>query len=117
MLASRKLRKVYPYIPAFIFIFKPFPDMGKVFETFVAQQLNAKYYWREKDREIDFILKENGEIVPVEVKSEEVKNLDIISYFMGKFKVKKARLFYNGETRKTENIENINFLDLALGTY
>ncbi len=118
MLASRKLRKVYPYIPAFIFIFKPFPDMGKVFETFVAQQLNAKYYWREKDREIDFILKENGEIVPVEVKSEEeVKNLDTISYFMEKFKVKKARLFYNGETRKTENIEAINFLDLALDTY
>jgi predicted AAA+ superfamily ATPase len=118
MLASRKLRKVYPYIPAFIFIFKPFPDMGKVFETFVAQQLNTKYYWREKDREIDFILKENGEIVPVEVKSEEeVKNLDTISYFMEKFEVKKARLFYNGETRKTENIEAINFLDLALGTY
>jgi predicted AAA+ superfamily ATPase len=118
MLASRKLRKVYPYIPAFIFIFKPFPDMGKVFETFVSQQLNAKYYWREKDREIDFILKENGEIVPVEVKSEEeVKNLDTISYFMEKFKVKKARLFYNGETRKTENIEAINFLDLALGIH
>jgi predicted AAA+ superfamily ATPase len=72
----------------------------------------------KKDREIDFILKENGEIVPVEVKSEEeVKNIDTISYFMKKFKVKKARLFYNGETRKTENIEAINFLDLALGTY
>jgi len=118
MLASRKLRKVYPYIPAFIFIFKPFPDMGKVFETFVAQQLNAKYYWRGKDREIDFILKENREIVSVEVRSEEeFKNLDTISYFMEKFKVKKARLFYNGETRKTENIEAINFLDLALGIH
>jgi predicted AAA+ superfamily ATPase len=118
MLASRKLRKVYPYIPAFIFIFRPFPDIGKVFETFLAQQLNTKYYCREKDREIDFILKENGEIVPVEVKSEEeVKSIDTISYFMGKFKVNKAKFFYNGETRKIENIEAINFLDLALGTY
>ncbi|WP_157438782.1 DUF4143 domain-containing protein, partial [Acidiplasma aeolicum] len=37
----------------------------KLIENFVMQELDSKYYFRDKNYEIDFILK-NGNIIPVE---------------------------------------------------
>ncbi|WP_061951487.1 DUF4143 domain-containing protein [Acidiplasma cupricumulans] len=48
----------------------------KLIENFVMQELDSKYYFRDKNYEIDFILK-NGNIIPVEVKyrnNVEIKN-------------------------------------------
>ncbi len=77
--ASRKMKKVYFYNSSFSYNYKNIMDYnyyGKLIENFVMQELDAKYYFRDKSYEIDFILK-NGNIIPVEVKyrnNVETKN-------------------------------------------
>ena len=77
--ASRKMKKVYFYNSAFVYNYKNIMDYSyyeKLIENFVMQELDSKYYFRDKNYEIDFILK-NGNIIPVEVKyrnNVEIKN-------------------------------------------
>ena len=68
--ASRKMKKVYFYNSSFLYNYKNILDnsyYGKLIENFVMQELDARYYFRDKSYEIDFILK-NDKIIPVEVK-------------------------------------------------
>ena len=70
--ASRKLKKVYPYLPAFyssLLSVNENVDMGKVFEAAVLNSLQPEYYYRSGQTEIDFVLEFNGRVVPIEVKS------------------------------------------------
>jgi predicted AAA+ superfamily ATPase len=70
--ASRKLKKVYPYLPAFYSSLLPVNenyDMGKVYEAAVMNSLQPEYYYRSGQTEIDFVLKFKGRVVPIEVKS------------------------------------------------
>ncbi len=70
--ASRKLKKVFPYLPAFYMSLLPLTeryDTGKVFENIVLNSVQLEYYYRNGPTEIDFVLKINGRIVPIEVKS------------------------------------------------
>ncbi|MFG1391209.1 ATP-binding protein [Acidiplasma aeolicum] len=77
--ASRKMKKVYFYNSSFLYNYKNIMDYnyyGKLIENFVMQELDAKYYFKDKSYEIDFILK-NDNIIPVEVKyrnNVETKN-------------------------------------------
>ncbi len=98
--SSRKLRKYYPVHPCFSLAFNC-EDKGKFIENLVLFLTKAKYYWREKEKEVDFVL-EN--ITPVEVKfKKEIKRQDFkyLEYFMKKFKCKKALMISkNTETKK-----------------
>ncbi len=89
--ASRKLRRVYPYHPSLIQgIFKEV-DESKLVECFARSHLDAEFYWRKGEKEVDFIF--NG--MPVEVKYREgMKNeyLKNLAEFMGKFKVRQGYL-------------------------
>ena len=76
--SSRKLKKFYPATPSLIFSFsrETFErNFGAVLETYVANVLDAHYYFREGKKEIDIILK-NGTMLPVEVK-ENVSERDV----------------------------------------
>ena len=86
---SRKLKKYYPIHPCFSLAYD-FDEKGKIIENLVLFLTKAKYYWREKDKEVDFILKNN---IPLEVKFKKgIKKQDLkhIEYLMRKFKCKKA---------------------------
>jgi predicted AAA+ superfamily ATPase len=72
MATSRKLKRAYPYNVAFARIFVSEDNLGKVIETLILQELDAKYYFRDNSTEIDFILK-NGKIMPLEVKYGKVE--------------------------------------------
>ena len=70
--ASRKLKKVYPYLPAFytsLLSLTERQDAAKVFENIVLNSVQLEYYYRSGSTEIDFVLKINGRTVPIEVKS------------------------------------------------
>lgn len=84
-------------------------DRGKIFENFVfrqildSQPLFGVWFWRtETGAEVDFILQEKGEILPIEVKSGKIevgivgKNL---LAFLIKYKAKKAVIVHWGEER------------------
>ena len=66
---SRKMKKAYPSSTGFAYSFLREPDSGKVFETFIMQSLQAGSYFRKGGDEIDFILRDNERVTPIEVKS------------------------------------------------
>jgi len=62
---------------------------GKVFETFVVNELNAEFFWRDTYKnEVDIILK-NKEITPIEIKVSNIETKPL-NLFMNKFKLKKG---------------------------
>jgi predicted AAA+ superfamily ATPase len=79
---SRKLSKVYAYHPCLTLPFDV-PE-EKFAENLVLSELGAKHYWREKEKEIDFL----KEFTPVEVKfkskitKEDIKH---VVYFTKKY--------------------------------
>jgi len=60
--ASRKLSRLYAYHPCLLLPFDV--DEEKFAENLVLFELGAKYYWRDKEKEIDFL----KDSTPVEVK-------------------------------------------------
>ncbi len=68
---SRKNRKAYPASTAMTYAFlgaRPDgTDLGRVVETAVLTELNARYFWRERNAEVDLLAGERGEVA-VEVK-------------------------------------------------
>jgi len=80
--ASRKLSRVYAYHPCLLIPFDV-PE-EKFAENLVLFELDAKYYWRDKDKEIDFL---KGS-TPVEVKFKtKITKEDTrwIDYFLQKY--------------------------------
>ena len=79
---SRKLSRVYPYHPCLTLPFDA-PE-EKFAENLVLFELGAKHYWREKEKEIDFL----KEFTPVEVKfKSKIAKEDVrhIAYFTKKY--------------------------------
>lgn len=87
--------------------------MGSVFETSVFSELvkkhgkEAVYYWRTKDKkEIDFILKDRKETLPIEVKLrfEQFKPA-AITYFMTQYKAHNYKVIgLNGAPRDKRQV-------------
>ncbi|MEW5897058.1 MAG: DUF4143 domain-containing protein [Nanoarchaeota archaeon] len=96
--ASKKLQRVYPYHWGLIFTI----NGENIYESFVASTIDAEYYWRDKDKEIDFIIIKRNKIIPIEVKSANVKKNDLnnLVYFCNKNKIREAFLIYDGEYTK-----------------
>lgn len=72
LIASRKMKKVYPATTSFIFsradIFSNVNFSETALETFVVNELDTKYYYRKND-EVDILYKDGKKIVPIEVKN------------------------------------------------
>ncbi|MFA7365089.1 MAG: ATP-binding protein [Patescibacteria group bacterium] len=72
--------------------------IGSVFETSIFSELTKKYgqgsvyYWRTKDKkEIDFIIREKNNILPIEVKLNFARiNNSSIDYFLKEYKTSEA---------------------------
>ncbi len=112
---SRKMKKVYPYDISLSFSLYPELERGKIIESVVSKFY--KNYWREKEKEIDFI-RRNGKLIPIEVKSKKdiTKNdLRNLIYFTKRYGLKEGWLIYNGENKRKEigktNINIINIID------
>jgi hypothetical protein len=72
---SRKMRKAYLTNTAFALACERTPGedvYGKLLENLVLQELDAEYYFRMKNTEIDFIAKKDGKMTPIEVKYGKV---------------------------------------------
>jgi predicted AAA+ superfamily ATPase len=90
LVASRKFKKVYPSATSLIFayssLFYEKEFFGKVLETYVANALNANFYFRKNLKEVDLILEREGKLLPVEIKevveSEDIKKFARILKFL-----------------------------------
>ena len=93
----------------------------KIFESLIFSSLDGNYYWRDLDKEIDFIQFNKKEILPIEIKNKENLNerdFSTLKLFMQKFNLKKAILIYLGKkkvrTDENKKIELISFWDFLL---
>ncbi|MGC8911876.1 MAG: ATP-binding protein [Nitrososphaeria archaeon] len=115
LVVSRKLRKVYPYHWSLIYSLfnREEVETGKFYECVVASLLDAKYYWRDGDKEIDFII---GKL-PIEVKALRKVydwNLKNLKYVMKKFKMNEGVLVYLGtEFEEVNWIKVVPFFDIC----
>lgn len=100
--SSRKFKKIYPYHPCFCYGI----DESKLIENLIVSILDAKYYWREKEKEVDIIQHK----IPIEVKykntiaNDDLKN---IIYFMQKFKQLKGIMITKASEEKRGSIKLI----------
>lgn len=114
---ERRLKRYYPTIVNPHLIKNNF---SKVFETSIMLQLGADYFWRDSSKnEVDAILVKgpmDKEIVPVEIKSGEIKlkHLKPIYKFMKEFKIKKAIIISYDTEKKINGIEVIPFYKYLL---
>jgi predicted AAA+ superfamily ATPase len=92
LVSSRKMRKAYIANTAISFAlvenFYSSVFLEKIAENFAIIETDAKNYYRNK-YEVDIILREGGEIIPVEVKYGKVE-IDSILRFLSEFKLKNA---------------------------
>jgi predicted AAA+ superfamily ATPase len=90
--SSRKHRKAYPVSSAMTFAFKgndiDESDLGRVIEIAIMNEINARYYWRHRGKEVDFVLGKKGETA-VEVKYGKGTKLHFEQY-KKVFKLKNA---------------------------
>ncbi len=106
--ASRKGKKIYPYNPAFCFIYLlEGAKFEKVLETAVAAFLGAEYYYRNRF-EVDFVLKRDGQIIPVEVKSGKAEPSQI-EKFLRKFKAKQGFVITEDYETEWDKIKAVPF--------
>ena len=105
---TRKMQRIYPFHWSLGFGWNGLIN----FETIIATSIDAKFYWRKNEKEIDFLDVKDG-ILPIEAKeSMSISRGDMkhLVYFMKKFGVKKCALIYNGE----EGLERYDSMEIRL---
>ena len=94
--SSRKLKRVYPY--HFCQVSNEDVEEPKLWECVAASLLDAKTYWREGEKEVDFVV--DG--APVEVKwkkSIPVADYGHLDYFLKKYGVRTGYMVSKSESR------------------
>ena len=100
---SRKLQKTYAYWWTLAYCYTNNQD--RMMENIVASSMDAKYYWRKNNKEIDFLKLDGKKIQPIEVKNKQevTKNqLRNMKYFLEKYNIKEGQIVYKG-IEKTED--------------
>ncbi len=97
---SRKIPKVYPYHPSLSYAYYDDISEDAVIENIVMNELQVEHYFRERDKEVDFILLEHGKIIPVEVKNKkkiERRDIKSLLWFLKSYNLKDAWVIYPGD--------------------
>lgn len=79
-------------------------EWGRIFESGVGAYLVSQafvnrfevFYWRDRNEEVDFILRKQGKIVAVEVKSNAEKNTSGLEAFKNKFRPSRSLVVGDG---------------------
>ncbi|MBI1837523.1 MAG: ATP-binding protein [Flavobacteriia bacterium] len=93
------------------------PNKGAIFETFVVTEFVKQrtnlglpinlFYWRDKTgHEIDLIIDEENELIPIEIKSGQTINSDFfknIDYYSRLSNSSKSYLIYNGDQSQSRS--------------
>ena len=109
---QRKLKKFYSTLTNPLLVGQNFP---KLFEQFVAVQLNAEFFWRDVFKnEVDIVL--HDPLTAIEVKSGEVRerDLDSLKKFRELFKPKNAFVISYDVEKEIEGIKIVPFYKYLL---
>lgn len=95
----------------FILLNSPYQFKGALAENYVLQQLKVNYdtirYFSAKYGEIDFIVQEGAEIVPIEVKAGKDRNAATFKRYITEHQPKNAVRFSQRGYQQTENFTNV----------
>ena len=98
---AKKLKKYYPTIPALGFIYGDEDVKSKIFENLIVLQTGANFFWRDSYKnEVDIVLDNEKNIIPIEVKYGEIKNIEGLTKFMESFNVKEGFVISRDEERE-----------------
>ena len=83
---------------------------GRIFESSIGAWLVSQafvhrfevFYWRERDQEVDFILRKKGIVIAIEVKSNGEKNTKGLNSFKERFNPKAAFIVGDGGISPTD---------------
>mgnify|MGYP000066599702 FL=1 len=111
--SEKKMKRIYLSNTCFLSVLssEKKPALGGLFETLFANWLNARFFFRSPQKdEVDFILYDRKNVLPVEVKIRErlsKKDLRPMKKFMTRFKCRQALLIAKNDDRieKEENRE------------
>ncbi|PIN74445.1 hypothetical protein COV18_07375 [Candidatus Woesearchaeota archaeon CG10_big_fil_rev_8_21_14_0_10_37_12] len=109
--SSRKLQRIYPYWWSLSVPYCTNED--KLFETIVGSCINAKFYWRDAGKEIDFLVVNNKKIIPIEAKNKKEipsRELKHLQYFMQKYSLKQSYVICRESNQ--EPLKNIQIIQL-----
>lgn len=111
-ISERKLKKAYLGSTNFIYGYHPgkFTDpqsLGRIMENLLVVNSDAKFFWRERNYEVDLILKDN---TPLELKyKNRISDDDIkpVMKFCDKYKLKRALILTRDllDSTKREDVE------------
>ncbi len=104
LITSRKLQKVYPYHWSLVFGLYREIEKGRLLECVASSLLEAKFYWREKGKEVDFILKD-GDITPVEVRA--TAEISGLAKLLRVLKVNKWVFLHDGRNREVRRLNGV----------
>jgi len=122
---ERRQRKIYAQSSNFLSVIwgedhlgeKFSSNLGRIVETYVAYLLKWKFgevfFWRERGKEIDFVVKHQGGILPIEVKYQtkiSASDLDFLVRLTAKKKIKKSVVL----TRGLEEVRRIDGQEIFL---
>jgi len=110
--ASRKNRKGYPCHPSLCTT----QDPTRVMETLVMSETGARFYWRLRSLEVDFVLR-NGRTVPVEVKyGQEIRRQDLrgLRAFCRRFGLERGLVITREEVGRLDGLELVPMLQFIL---
>jgi len=97
--SEKKKKKFYPAMTALSNLFNA--EKGKVIETVVLQNSDFKFFYRQGNKEIDFI--KAKPLTPIETKSKNMKDAKInILDFMNKFKTKSGIIITEDKEEEIE---------------
>ncbi len=110
--SSRKLKKYYLAHPSLSLALSA-SHQGKVIENLVASETTAGYYWREGNKEVDFVASTDDAIEVKYANEISAKDLAGLIAFMHAFKAEKARVITD-DKEGTQTIEGkkITFIPL-----
>ena len=111
---QKRFKKYYPTIISPEIVDVP-ESFGKIFETFIINQLNGDFFWRDTFKhEVDLILLEP--LTAIEIKSGKISEQDLNSLhnYIKKFKPKETLILSYNIKNKIDNIQIIPFYEYLL---
>ena len=89
-----------------IFIYGDEDVKSKIFENLIVLQTGANFFWRDSYKnEVDIVLDNDNNIIPIEVKYGEIKNIEGLTKFMKSFNVKEGFVISRDEEME-QKIDN-----------
>ncbi len=102
---QKRAKKYYPTIILPLLAEKS-DFFGKVFETFLVMQLEAEYFWRDGNVEVDIIKITDESLLPIEIKVSKVE-LKGLKSFMKKFNINKGLIITYEKKTKIDLSDNV----------